>query len=299
DHRITGDVPSLYAAAIPGYVWIAEFNEFECEIAWVPPLGVPRKRYQAPRRLAVQLPIQPVLQALARFIIQRTVNVGPRYADRAGNVDVEARGAIGGKQERRFVRTVRGGIDQSLQFGCADERNPRGAKGGGGKQFVRPQSFICWQPRICVLANVIAQTREGKACKLVIPLLRGGRKRGRVVAQRVQCLPRAQLDVFPQLATRIFKFSGVRVADGEVAVERGVPSRGLLLGRLQPFDGFIAPAHPDQRHTEPIVHGEPRPITAIEPDRISEKTYCFSRSPGFAQSKCKLYAIRYRVRVSL
>src|SRR5262249_51473669 len=45
--------------------------------------------------------------------------------------------------------------------------------------------------------------------------------------------------------------------------------------------------------------GEPRPITAIEPDRVLEKTYCFSRSPGFAQSKCKFYAIGYRVWVSL
>src|SRR5262249_33638686 len=100
DHRITSDVPSLHAAAIPRYVWIAECNELECEIACVPPLGVPRKCYQAPRRLAVQMPIQPLLQALARSVIQRTPDVGVRYANRAGNVHVEAMEAIGRKQQR-------------------------------------------------------------------------------------------------------------------------------------------------------------------------------------------------------
>ena len=153
--------------------------------------------------------------------------------------------------------------------------------------------------RIFVLANMIAQTREGKACKFVIPLLWGGRKPGRAVAQPAQCLPRAELDVFPQLATRIFKFSGVCIARGEVAVEGGNSSRGLLLGRSQRFDCFIAPAHPDQRHTEAIVHGEPRSITSIKSDRVLEKTYGLSRSPGFAQSKCKFYAVGCRVRVSL
>src|SRR5262249_11386011 len=82
-------------------------------------------------------------------------------------------------------------------------------------------------------------------------------------------------------------------------MEEGERSRRLLLGRSQPFDGFIAPAHADQRPTEPIVHGVPRPITAIEPDRVSEKGYCLSRSPGFDQSKRKSDAIRYRVRATL
>src|SRR6516225_1355108 len=145
DHRITGDVPSLHAAAIPGHVWIAECNEFEREIACVPPLGVPRKRYQAPRRWTVQLPIQPALEALARLVVQRTADVGPRYADRTGNVDVEAKGAIGRKQERRFARAVRRGIDQRLQFGCADDRNPRGANWRKGKPIARPWSFVGWQ----------------------------------------------------------------------------------------------------------------------------------------------------------
>src|SRR5262249_51422304 len=136
---------------------------------------------------------------------------------------------------------------------------------------------------------------DGKAGDLVIPLLCSGRRGRRAVAQQTQRLPRAQLGEFPQLAPRILKFSSVCVADGQAAIEEGSRSRRLLLGCLQPFDCFIALAHADQRRTEPLIHGEPRYLAAIEPDRILEKGYCLSRSPGFGQSKGKVHAIRLRV----
>src|SRR5215469_16491735 len=148
---------------------------------------------------------------------------------------------------------------------------------------------------------MIAQTRDGKACDLVIPLLRGGRYWSRVVAQETQCLPRPQPGEFPQLATCILKFSGVRVADREAAIDGGCRSPSLLLGRSQPLNSFIASADTDQRRTQVIVHGEPRPLAgiALEPDRVSQMRYCLSRSPGLDQRKRKSNMIDYQVRASL